>query len=297
MIYSIEDIKAVLSEPVPDDKWGDDTKTVVSIMRSITSASCSSCAFRRHVRRLKDILNKYGDDIKYTPNSYSIVRHNKKIDTSNRIPCTDCVAKHLSQAYILQSEFYQGYTDYLSLIEGHLSEALEECPQHMAELRRCIQDMLASVVVNRKPDIQMVEFTETSASDVRPVNYRDTETHNGDLSVDYSVISGVSSHVLSRVIRLLSTYCTKLDEAITKGPNEFHRYRYLPGYLAQASEFIAPYSPNLADALRSTRLSIPINPHLWDVVYMSETLNKCGEIVESIKDAMDDYDTEKTPQK
>lgn len=294
MIYYIDDLKAILETPVESSKWGDDTKTVISIIRTVTSASCSSCAFRRHVRRLKDILNKYGDDIKYTPNSYSVIEQSRGAE---RIPCTDCVAKHLSQAYILQSEFYQGYTDYLSLIEGHLSEALEECPQHMVELRRSIKDMLTSVIVDRKPNIQMVEFTETSASDARPVNYKDTETHNGDLSIDYSPISGVPSHVLSRVVRLLSSYCTKLDEAITKGPNEFNRYRYLPGYLAQASEFIAPYSPNLADALRSIRLGIPMNPSLWDAVYMSETLNKCGEIIESIKDIMAYYNMEKNTSK
>lgn len=43
-----------------------------------------------------------------------------------RQPCLQCFRKHLGNAAVLIEEYYDGYTSYLHMIQGHLDQAAQE---------------------------------------------------------------------------------------------------------------------------------------------------------------------------
>lgn len=283
MIYTTKDLKDLLKSPIDSSKWGQDTHRVISIIRTISDASCSSCAMKRYLRTLKDILNKYGDDVTYTPNSHSVVRPN-----NTRIPCVDCVAKHLSQAYVLQGEFYQGYTEYLPLIEAHLTEALEECPPYDKDLRKSIKDMISSVVIDRKPDIYPVVYEEHNENAPKPHNINDDVVEVPDThDITEESFYPVPTSVLDRVYRMLDTYLSSADAV----DNEISR-GHLPvirtmGALAQTAEHISMYVPDVSVKLRDMRLKANRAIAQKDLDAVKILLYKCHNIKYLIKCAID----------
>ena len=283
MVYTVNDLKDLLKEPIQQDKWGPDTHKAISIIKNITDASCSSCAMRRYLGILKNILNKYGDDIPYTPNSYYVQRR----DNSPRIPCVDCVAKHLSQAYVLQGEFYQGYTEYLALIEAHLNEALEECPPGNAELRKSIKDMIASVSVDRKPDISPVLYEEHPEDAPKPHNINDDMTGIQDTQdITEESFYSVPTPVLNYVHRMLDLNLRNVENPegiVYRGSLPMVRFM---GALAQAAEHISMYSPGAAVKLRELRLDLHRHTAHHEMEYVNNIIQECFSIKTMIKDAI-----------
>ena len=282
MIYTAEDLKNMLKTPIEDTKWGQDTHKMVSLIKKINDSSCTSCSLRKNVANIKKILNKYGDDIVYSPSSYRVINRQ-----NTRIPCNDCVAKHLSQAYVLQSEFFQGYTDYLALIEAHLNEAYEECPPDSVELRVMIRDAIKKTVIDRIPDVPLVVFdNSTNNSDTRPVNVNDlsdtVDVRTTQPSEIDSWLKNVRSRTLMDAYRIFTSY--NVDRFISAMNNRDYRYMqaYL-GHIAQISEFVAKESPELSKLLRSRRLDVQscISSETLDDVNIIWVSN--DDVVEAIK--------------
>lgn len=255
MIYTIDSLKEIIESPIDDAKWGTDTSAIISIVKTILQSNCSSCAMRRNINKLKKLLNAHGDDVNYSPNKYVV-----KPDENKRIPCIDCVAKHLSQAYILQSEFYQGYTEHLALIEGHLYEALEECPIERNELRAAIKNAIISVTVDRKPNVPQVEYSEADITEDKPNNIYDGKPDvQDDLSIEGSLINllnNVPTRHLSEARRLLSKGSTTRDDLVNTLKNSSSKWVYFGGHMAQAAEYLAMFAPPVARLLRERRQSV-----------------------------------------
>lgn len=254
MVFSSDDIKNMLNSPIPANRWGSDTHKVISLIKKINDASCTSCAMRRNLSALRDIFVKYGDDIVYRPGSYTI-----NTPKNRRIPCNDCVAKHLSQAYVLQSEFYQGYIEYLALIEAHLNEAYAECPPENADLRSLIRSCLRKVTIDRKPDIPLVSYTNHPEDFTKPVNVIDDKDDNtvsaniNGVLID-ELLSNTPESVLKHVQQYLSGHrydvCVPLFK---RSPDTGYNFG---GHMAQAAEFIAVYCPEVSQILRERRIHI-----------------------------------------
>lgn len=287
MIYSFDDLKNILSNPIDSSRWGSDTHTVVGLIKKITDASCTSCALRRNLTRIKEIINKYGDDIVYKPASYA-VKSSKK-DKTARIPCNDCVAKHLSQAYVLQSEFHQGYIEYLSLIEAHLQEALEECPPDNTDLKTEIQQSLRKIAVDRVPNVPEVIYTGSLVNEPKPYNKHDEDKSSNILTpilkdgVDMVTELNKVPYTILRGVNMLLSNDKYMDTYDAISPE--HRRRKL-GSMAQSAEFIAKYSPSVSSLLRDRRLA------LQDCIYResSEDIDPIWilntDIIEAIQKAL-----------
>lgn len=254
MIYSNKDLLSIIKNPIQHDKWGDDTRTVVSLLKSISDANCTACQLRKHLSRLKTILNKYGDDIVYTSSDRYL------ISGSDRVPCPECVAKHLSQAYVLQSEFYQGYTEYFDMIESHIKEAIDECPSSNAMLKELLKNIWTTLVIDHKPDIPLPIFDIIPTNKTEKSSEYNTTVSNQTQSTQYNCnLSNAGLFVLTRVHRLLSVYAVTKDEIKNVADTNTALAINSLGYLAQASELLASSCNDISIELRERRIKIRDN--------------------------------------
>lgn len=168
---------------------------------------------------------------------------------NRRQPCIECVRKHLSQAYVLQGEFYSGYKDYLGLIEAHLTEALEECPKDNPYLLRQLNRCLAMLKASGTPTIPLnlcLQLSETSKNTGNELKIP-LKPENLEKNALKTLISGVPDVILLKIRNILDKIGTFTDKTLT--------HAEISGRLACSAEMFAPFSPRLTEILRARRLS------------------------------------------
>lgn len=274
MNYTIDQLFDIIKDPVDSRRWGSDTSKILAIIQSIKTANCSTCMLRRKIIELNSILGAYGDSVGMQP-GYTVRRpNNNAVKMPSYIACPDCVAKHLATSFVLQGEFYQGYTERLPLIESNLNEALLECPPDNVLLRRLIQDAIRSVVIDKEPKIPIVLMDQ--------LNGRDTTKTS--VSIDNPKV--MSTEDITKVLSRLNTKDIELLKKISYSIPEYKSYDDIldrvewAGRLNLMSDIIAPYSPALSRVIRDRRLRCYDNPsdETIDPVWLS-----CCDIVDAIR--------------
>lgn len=260
MNYTIDSLRALLDKPIDADKWGADTHKVSTLLRLIFSAGCSSCMFRRKVSELRVIFERHGDTI--GGSSYYVNKPYDKGSSSDRVPCPDCVAKHLSQAYVLQCEFYQGYSEYTALIESHLNEAIEECPKDNVALVSLLNTCLKSVVVDGAPNIPIVLASSILSPYTVSSNTDDVVCKELKPETAKTVAKLLPDTDLIMVDRMLSEMPEYTDKSDIS--TKFDWY----GRMAIVSDIIAVRSPIIAIEIRRRRLKYYNNPTTCDTNLM-----------------------------
>ena len=242
MLYTYDDLIALTDAPVPRDKWGNSTIRILNIIHFIKSAHCSPCMLKRKVSELNTLMAPYGDRVGAGNGQNSHI-----ITENDRIACPDCVSKHLSQAFVLQGEFYQGYTENLGLLQAHLSEALEECPKNDEILKNVIKMAQKSVEVDKMPKIPIIlcmEQIETYENSENAQN-RPKLPKIDDLTGEISKIPPYNAKNMSRLIKTI--------QKLPVSPSILDKAEW-SGRLACISDFIAPYAVVLSRCIRSIRL-------------------------------------------
>lgn len=242
MVYSYEDLVSIIKAPVDANRWGKDTKKIIGMIRSIASANCSTCMLRRRIYEINTLMAPFGDSVSPITSGITTVAIN-----GSRLACPDCVMKHLSQAYVLQGEFYQGYTEYIPLIESHLSEALEECPKSNTQLVSVIDSAIKSVVIDNSPKIPIILCAELIPAGFGDKNIA-KKPENTSIHEICMLTSGIPIDILERCIRLLKNMPKLSTDASILEKSE------ICGRLACLSEILSPYSRKLAEILRDIRL-------------------------------------------
>lgn len=273
MQYTLDRLLDITKEPIDIGRWGKDTSKVLSIIHSIKNANCSSCMLRRKVLELNSILEAYGDYVGTSTNYYA-QKVDPNINIKEYIPCPDCVAKHLATCFVLQGEFYQGYTERLPLIESNLNEALLECPPDNKALKRLIKESIHAVAVDKTPMIPII-----LADQLNPKSNTKTE-------VSTNVPGSLAKPELDRAISRMSQPDLKLLEVACKNiPNyvsyddTLTRFEWA-GRLNLMADVISPYSPMTARVIRARRIRCydnPTDPSI-DPIWIS-----CSDIVEAIR--------------
>lgn len=276
MVYTYDELLAIITKPIENTRWGSNTRRIISLIHSINTANCSSCMLRRKIHEINTLMAPFGDSV--GPIAINI----PKISVDgNRISCPDCVAKHLSQSYVLQGEFYQGYTEYLPLIEAHLEEALEECPKSENLLIKTINDAKNSVIVDKTPKIPII-----LAIDLIPGGFGDKNDVNkpklrGSLEITEELAS-VPVCICNSIYRFLKSMPTPAPDMSVLDKSE------ISGRLACVSEMISPYSRKLATDIRDIRLwVVRDNIKADDLI---ESINTIRTIIDILKN------TENTPK-
>lgn len=241
MIYTIKDLESLLISPAQSDKWGRHTREVLSIVHDIVKAPCSVCMLRRKISILNNIMRKYGDSV---VGSYSASTYNTD---GNRTACPDCVAKHLSQSFVLQSEFYQGYTEYLPLIEAHLAEAIEECPKNDEILQNILKNAQKSIIIDKNPQIPVIFAIEQLPDGIKTKNTVEKPkiAHKNSISVE---LSRIPAFLMPKIHKMLENL-----KKIDKSSDIQHQIEW-SGRLACVSDLISQYAMLTARNLRSIRL-------------------------------------------
>ena len=280
MLYTIKALKEKIDSSSVS-YWGDDTQGISSIVSSIIGAKCSPCAKRRYMGELKFLLEKHGDTIAETTNKtgeWVVPGQAPVVKKGSREQCIECTRKHLSQAYVLQGEFYSGYTDYLGLIEAHLTEALEECPKDNPYLMRQINRCISTLNALGRPEIPLnlcmllSEMSKNTGNESKiPVKPEKLEK----IALK-TLISGVPDVILLKIRDILDKIGTFTDKTL--------KHAEISGRLACSAEMFAPFSPRLTELLRSRRLSFTDDTPEKDLY---------GDILDAINDKLGGVPSEK----
>lgn len=243
MIYTYDDLVALTESAIPRNKWGNNTIRIINIIQYIKSADCSPCMLKLKVSELNTLMAPYGDRVGPANGKNSHI-----VTENDRIPCPDCVSKHLSQAFVLQNEFYQGYTENLALIEAHLAEALEECPKNDEILKNVIKMAQKSVSIDKMPKIPIIlciEQLETHENGKK--NTQNKPKIDKNMAID-GEISKLPESVAKNVSKLLSSL-----KKIPVDPSILDQSEWC-GRLACVSDMLVPHTILLSRQIRSIRL-------------------------------------------
>lgn len=186
-----------------------------------------------------------------------------------RKPCMDCVEKHVSQAYITGKEALQGYPEYVSLVAGHLCEALEETPREFVHLRRTLEFCLARTNYTGSPFVPLslihplirVAKNEVTSLDSVPAPSQSPEAFNIDITDEVSgEISQLDQSLLPRAISLCRA--AQDSETILEVENEHTEESRLSweGALGNLADHVVNSAPALASMLRNRRLLFSADP-------------------------------------
>ena len=262
MIYTLNDLEVLIKNPVNTSKWGNDTYRIISLISRIIGAPCIRCAEKRYIQELNSILQKYGDSVQshqYIPK-----------DTPNRRHCIDCTIKHISQAFVLQSEFYQGYTEYVKLIEAHLNEAYEECPPDNHIIKNAIAKCLKKISIDGTPEIPISLIL---TQDKRPSDDVINETTSVvppemDVHTETSKLSDSTKEIIKELLQNISDY-SDYNDILSRAD--------WSGRLACCADICAIESPTLAQVIRYRRLNYYTRPSLE-----SKSIMNCTDILEAL---------------
>lgn len=206
-----------------------------------------------------------------------------------RKPCIDCVEKHVSQAYITGKEALQGYPEYISLVAGHLCEALEETPRELVHLRRTLEFCLARTNYTGTPFVPLsliypviqAAKKEVTSLDEVPTTAQSTDAFNIDITdgIDEE-ISQLDQSLLPRALEL----CSIIQDSETileveNGNAEEIRLSW-EGAMGNLADHIVNAAPTMANMLRNRRLLFCADPRqaaasgysICDVLCMLEDL-------------------------
>ena len=241
MIYTLDNLISIFSRPIQRDRWGKDTRKVAAIVSIIQAADCSSCMFRRKVSELSEILQKYGDDIAKSPKTVI------KSPENTRIPCPDCVDKHLCQSFVLQNEFYQGYADNLPLIRGHLLEAYEECPNENSALKSVISGCIRDLETSGTPNVPIL-LADSLNTDKNAVYNEEISFNPPETGFLRTLTQNLTKDMADRLIELLEPL-----KPLKSVPETLFRAEW-KGRLALSADFVAKTCQSLSKHIRSRRL-------------------------------------------
>ena len=238
MVLTLSDLEKVVLSPDTARRWGKDAPAVLSAVNDILTAKCSTCAYKRKMRYLQELLSRHGDSLP--------VLQKAQDNKNTRQACIDCTMKHLAQAYVLQGEFYAGYTQYLPLIEAHLTEAFDECPGDETVLKSSISECLRALQVDGEPQIPLKVCLSS---------YSGPQDDYNDIPIGgYSISDRDLSENLRKVPEDVLETALKFLKIPTENSNTPAERAEVCGALACASDILSRYSPRVTTVMRRRRL-------------------------------------------
>ena len=250
--------------------------------------TCPVCKYKRYKEAMQRIAEFYKLPVKYTMSSLiDDVRYpdvKAKVDAivtglmdkpykgmpkQDRLPCMDCVEKHVAQAYILACESQMGYPEHRVLMCGHLAEAVDEAPKEFTQLRETLQMCMATTMKTGEAflplypiltQIQLIRQALKSDEiviDTRQENPAVTDTI--DLTDDIKAeLEGLPLQIRTKVY----SACSKIKDSILEykiSRREVCRFVF-EGLMACLADQIVFYAPLFANMLRNRRLMFVADP-------------------------------------
>lgn len=292
-ILSMEDLSFMTSED--RDKVGK--------VKAEMAGKCSGCAYKKYKEELYRLSKKYSIELPSTglsgllagmsaelhiadyPDTTEDVQskvrdrlaHVFKVPKQGRIACLNCVEKHLAQAYVIGLEALQGYPEYVYLVIGHLSEALDELPGELTELKQTLEFCVARTKYTRKPFvplqllIPLLEFARSESDkgvDAPPVPENLTDADESVLALS---ITDAIPDELARAWMVSPEFCRRAGKIlrdcedfilqVENSNSEMARITW-QGSVGQAADLLATIAPGTSAILRNRRLLFAGAPRL-----------------------------------
>lgn len=266
--------------------------------------TCPMCRYKRYKDEVYKLAKKYNismppvdyesalDTAEYPETTGEVlpvismmVDHLYSIPIPVRKPCIDCVEKHLSQALILANEAHMGYPEHISMMIGHIAEAMEELPKQFVDLYSTLEFCLARTNYTKKaflplqailPLLKVARKALAQAhedqQDVKPDN------HSTEMVLDFTddmkakMDGTLSASTVARLLDYMSRVSNIIQEYKISETDE--NRMYYEGLMANAANLMAQQCPEFAQMLRNRRLLFTGNPGL-----AAEAGYDCSDIV------------------
>ena len=187
----------------------------------------------------------------------------------NRLPCMDCVEKHVAQAYILACESQMGYPEHRVLMCGHLAEAIDEAPKEFAKLRESLQMCMATTMRTGEAFLPLYLLIEeiqlarkalhSPDSNIETRQENPTVTDTIDITDDIKrELDGLPLQMRTKVY----SACSAIRDSILEykiSRREVSRFAF-EGLIACLADQVVFYAPLFANMLRNRRLMFVADP-------------------------------------
>ena len=260
-----DQLKVYINESFFQSTLGNSVGNIKRIMDQLDKTACKTCAWNRLHGVLGITLKDHGYILANTTMPAQINKRFLADPTpKGRIPCMECVKKHVNEAYILCAEYYQGYTRYKDLVESHMMQAMEEAPGSFRALQTLLDENLKRMASTGKPYVSreaIMTVIEAWEGDMKAkLEQYGQEQSKKQLSVDtgkteknepltieltgkLEKVAEIDQNTIDFVINLL--------EKAKKTGNQMDWI----GYMAVAADLISQEAPVVANYLRNRRLA------------------------------------------
>lgn len=256
--------------------------------------NCTACKYKRYKDEVYKLIKKYGIQLppdiakgltaqdnpdrgeypettgEVAPAVFALTDHMYHVEMPTRKPCIDCVEKHLSQAYVLSKEFLQGYPEYISLVVGHLGEAIEELPKEFSAFKDTLEFCLAKTNYDRVPFVPinlLIPHINMSREALKQSigEQQDVDASNTLFELDLTDDAKTElKKVEGTLARRFVSACISADNftlRVEKVPSDVNRISW-EGAMACAADLVASIAPSVSNIIRNRRLMFHVNPVL-----------------------------------
>lgn len=242
--------------------------------------SCSSCHYNKNKNKLYNIvinypqlIKKYNLDstlspiqnIKYPEISQAIEPKVSKlfknfffITQYSRVPCFDCVQKHLGMAYIKGCESLMGYPQHYTLSIANMQEAYQQCPFQCQELRQTILFCIAKSKMENKiflpieALLRLLDMHRMNSDN--PEATRQNKIDTGfPLQIDIKIKNELSVIPMSYKRQLIDILQKLIEIQYTQNLDRSLKVTW-QGYMSTLSDLLLPFSSTCSNVLRNRRL-------------------------------------------
>lgn len=250
--------------------------------------TCPVCKYKRYKQAIQKLVDKYKlkvvyseknliDEVKYPEVTGKIestvtflMDKPYVIPDMKRLPCMDCVEKHVAQAHILACESLMGYPEHRVLMCGHLAEAIDESPKEFPELRQTLQVCMSTTMKTGEPFLpiySVLTLIRYVREQLQASDAIETRTENPTVVDTIDITPEIKQEVAAfsyDLRRYLLDYAERIRLSIFQyktSRQETDRILF-EGWLACMADCIVYGAPLFANMLRNRRLMFVADPAL-----------------------------------
>lgn len=256
---------------------------------------CSTCARKRFIKEVSDMvfssipklvykesaapLRKYPDN---APKDMPLILSDTIKYPKQRIkrqPCFQCIQKHIGQAYITGMQAKLGYPQHIMLAYGHLAQAIQQCPEHAAVLKKLL---ILCLGVSKRTESAFVPLACLYAciklyqrmSSQQLELARQPNKADQAYDIDMRKVEQGIAKLTRQSLDLMYLRLLQLDGIDMQGQHYDQKRLQWLGVMSSISQLLQSVDTVAANVVRNIRILFAATPH-----YMKESqLNICSLI-------------------
>ena len=301
--FTKEQFQAILSQPL--QQLSKEDKDAVQYIKKAKD-NCSACRYKAFKNRLRSILLKYdvyrvrlGQDMEahiqrykdYPGSRCSIPAklmqahpHLFEPITYDRVPCFDCVQKHIGMAYVKGTEVQAGYPQHFVLCLANLQQAYQQCPVECKQLRQTILFCIGKTKKQNKPFVPisilcgLVDiFRKNSGSNI--ALSQNKPAPDMTLELNQAMVTTLRTLPITEKVAIAQTI-NQITKLISKQNIDLDKVLCVEwaGRMVQLADKLSPFSTDISNMIRNRRLIFKAAPSL-----SKDTPYSCADILAQLK--------------